>query len=122
MIFKLWHYLNHIRKRDYLPKLPIGYVTEYDEKQLDDNERLILSAARARDRVQSEHYLEMKKTTRVIDIDGLWQQKPRPRKRQRFRNWVLRMLGETPYDIPISQHFREIERKQQQHYTPNLWN
>lgn len=120
MIGKLWHLLTHIKQKEYLPKTPRDFRVAFDEKQLSDDERLVLSAMRARDVSGVHKYLERKKTDSAYDVLDLIQSKPVADKKRRFISWLMRIFGETPTDRVMSQYFREQREKEKGIYTNHL--
>jgi hypothetical protein len=113
--------LNHIKMRDKLPKLPSGFVTEYDTKQINDNQRYILSAARARDIEQAREYLELQQVEMAADIEGLFQANPIPDRKKRLKNWLMRMLGETTSDRAVNAYFTEKRLEEKGQIKRSLW-
>ena len=104
--------LNEIKLRDKLPKVPPGFYAPFDERKLSEDERLILSAARARDPSAAKHYLESKEVESALDVEDLFQAAPVPKRRQRFINWLRRLFGESQYDTAISQYYRDERLKE----------
>lgn len=111
MIFKLIHQLTNLKPYERLPRWT-GYTVEFDPKQLQPDEQLLIQAGFARD-IRGAHAFIQKKGVSVYELD-LRLPPPRVNVRRRFKMWFMRLCGETVNDRELARYFRnqdELEEK-----------
>lgn len=92
MPLKLWR---HVNKRNRRPTLPGGLSTTYDKSKLNDDEKIVMMYAGARDHAQAAEAMEGFETA----LDWIKAQPPRSSRRSaRLMSWLRRALGVYEHD------------------------
>jgi hypothetical protein len=98
MIFKLWHELTKIGRKEYLPHIPSSYRSAFDPTKVDNDHHLIMLAGLATDPRSATRVMEKSQVESALELE-LIRPAPRANKRQRLINWLRRLEGSRASDF-----------------------
>jgi hypothetical protein len=107
---KLIRYLTHIKTSDRLPPLPRGYSTEFEMRQVADDEATLMKISAIRSPQNVDTLKRRHGAQNARELIDVLPRKHRPRRGPRLLQLIRRIFGIAPYDPMRRIYFKHRKR------------